>query len=217
MHAERLSRTCEWTTETPGPLDLTESAGRAHLRGDAESAETRAIHYADVSLAPQAGKMEYARVRDECMASLFAAVARTHSVNIAIVRAHTIQRDILFDAVVLVSFGAVYVLAGYAIATFITRRFAADGWRVSAIAVIALSLGTATAAMMVGDLWSTAAEALRLGRGHLSYRVERLPWRQHRGLFFAGSLGLFWVVSILQFRRAVARRTSDRVRDNRID
>src|SRR5439155_426807 len=67
----RQSRRCEWPTETPRRLDLAQSADRVHLRKDAESAETIAIHYADVSPARRKGRQEYDQARDECMASLF--------------------------------------------------------------------------------------------------------------------------------------------------
>lgn len=75
---ERESRMCQWPPESCRQLDLTRSADRTHLRRDAESAETMVIHYADVSPARRQGMNEYRQVRDECMASLFGAVARNH-------------------------------------------------------------------------------------------------------------------------------------------
>src|SRR2546430_15178509 len=67
--SKRQSRRCEWPTETPRRLDLAQSADRAHLRRDAESAETIAIHYADVSPARRKGPQERSeerRVGKEC-------------------------------------------------------------------------------------------------------------------------------------------------------
>lgn len=198
---ERQSRTCEWPTEPDRRLDLTRSADRAHLRIDAESAETIAIHYADVSPARQKGRKEYAQARDECMESLFNAVARNHALDIRAVRGYMTLRSGRFDAIVLVSFTVVYGLAAYVLAGFIAWRFAADDWCVVALAVVGFSLGASVAAMMVFDLWAGTAESLRLGSWHLSYRRERLPWRQHRVLLFASSVGLFWLISLLRYRR----------------
>lgn len=198
---ERQVRRCEWPTETYRRLDLTRSADRTHLRIDAESAETIAIHYADVSPARQKGRKEYAQARDECMQSLFGAIARNHALDIEVVRAYTTVRNRRFDALVLISFAVVYALAAYALAGLIARRFGADDWRLAAVAVIALSFGATIAAMMVFDIWAGTAESLRLGSWHLSYRGDRLPWHHHRVLFFTSSIGLFWLVSLLRYRR----------------
>jgi hypothetical protein len=137
------------------------------------------------------------------MESLFSAVARNHAVDIALVRGYTTLRDGRFDAVVLISFGLVYALVAYALAGLITRRFAADDWRVAAIAVIGFSFGGAAAGMMVFELWTVTAESLRLGSWHLSYREARLPWRQHRVLLFTSSVGLFWLISLLRYHRSI--------------
>src|SRR5207245_10143845 len=75
--SKRQSRRCEWPTETPRRLDLAQSADRAHLRRDAESAETIAIHYADVSPARRKGPQEDDRASVECKGTLIGDVART--------------------------------------------------------------------------------------------------------------------------------------------
>jgi len=194
---------CEWPLETYRRLDLTRSADRTHLRRDAESAETIAIHYADVSPARRKGTKEYADARDECMESLFGAVARNHGLDIERVRAYTTMRDGRFDAMVLVSFGVIYAIVTYALAGRIARHSGTEDWRVAALAVIGLSLCAAVVAMMVFDMWAATAENLRLGSWHLSYRWERLPWRHHGVLLFSGSVGLFWLMSLLRFRRSL--------------
>src|SRR6476469_347553 len=79
----REARKCDRPPDPPRALDLTQAADRTHLRHDAESAETIAIHYSDVSPARREGEAEYAHARDECMASLFAAIARTHGLDTA--------------------------------------------------------------------------------------------------------------------------------------
>ena len=201
----RHSRTCEWPAETARSLDLTRAGDREHLRRDAESAETIAIHYADVAPARTKGTREYAQARDDCMESLFGAVSRNHGVDIAIVRAFRTRRNRWLDAMVLISFALAYASAAYALAGLITRRFAADGWPAAGIAVVIVSLAAAVTGLLFLDLWTTAAENIRLGTSHLSYRTERLPGRTHRALWFAAGVALFWLISALRYRRAVSR------------
>jgi hypothetical protein len=66
--------------------------------------------------------------------------------------------------------------------------------------VIGVSVMTACAAVLVGDSWSIAAEVLRVGNGHLSYRTERLPWRQYQPAIIAAALGVFWVVAAVRMK-----------------
>jgi hypothetical protein len=208
---EPKSRTCEWPAEAYRQLDLTRSADRTHLRRDAESAETIAIHCADVSPARREGKREYDVALEECMESLFGAVARNHGLDIERVRAYTTLRNGLFDVMVLVLFSGIYAIAAYAIAGRIARQIGAEDWRVVALAVIGLSLGAAIVAMLGFDMWAITAENLRLGSWHLSYREDRLPWRRHGVLLFTGSVGVFGLISLLRVR-SIARRLRDTAR-----
>lgn len=52
---------------------------------------------------------------------------------------------------------------------------------------------------MLGQKWSTVMENLRVGNGHLSYRVDRLPWERHQMNFVALYIVIFWGVAIAQF------------------
>jgi len=201
----RQSRRCEWPTETPRRLDLAQSADRVHLRKDAESAETIAIHYADVSPARRKGRQEYDQARDECMASLFDAVARTHGLDIGLVRGYTAVRNELYDAIVLLSFTVLYAFIAHTLAGRLARRFRADERNVVALAAIGLSFSSALVAMMVFPIWTETAESFRLGSWHLSYRAERLPWRHHTVLLFTGCVGLFLLISLVRFRRSLGR------------
>jgi len=203
--SKRQSRRCEWPTETPRRLDLAQSADRAHLRRDAESAETIAIHYADVSPARRKGPQEYDQARDECMASLFGAVARTHGLDIGLVRGYTALRNELYDAIVLLSFTVLYAFTAYALAGRLARRFRADERNVAVLAAIGLSFTSALVAMMVFPLWTETAESFRLGSWHLSYRAERLPWRHHGVPLFTSCVGLFLLILLVRFRRSLGR------------
>ena len=45
------------------------------------------------------------------------------------------------------------------------------------------------------------AESIRLGSGHLSYRLDRIPWRQHHLSLFIAGVVLFWIAAAIQSRR----------------
>lgn len=68
------------------------------------------------------------------------------------------------------------------VANVITRRICRSyretwGWAVMIVyaSIIASALGT-----LLGEVWSLTLENIRLDNGHLSYRVERIPWSHHR-------------------------------------
>ena len=54
----------------------------------------------------------------------------------------------------------------------------------------------AVGSTMVGEVWSGIAESLRIGNGHMSYRIQRLWWGRHRTELFAGALMVFWLAAM---------------------
>jgi len=144
---------------------------------------------------------EYAQVRDECMQSLFGAVARSHSLEIELVRSYTTMRNRWFDAMVLGSFAVVYAFVAHVLAGVAARRVGVEDWPLAAVATTALSSGAALVATMAFDMWAVTAESLRLSSWHLSYRVDRLPWQHPHALIFAARVRLFCLIAILRYRR----------------
>jgi len=49
--------------------------------------------------------------------------------------------------------------------------------------------------VLLGEVWSDLMENIRLGNGHLSYRLERIPWSHHRLGMFVGGVVLFWLLA----------------------
>jgi hypothetical protein len=140
------------------------------------------------------------------MAALFQTIANSHGVTQEQVRESLEYRRTSLDLAVILSFAVVYSLAASGMARRLRRRFPFDeGWIagtvVTAIASAVVSLG----GVMVGEIWSTTVEEIRIGNGHLSYRVARIPWTQHRLSLFAGGVVLFWLIAGLQ-QRATARQ-----------
>jgi hypothetical protein len=196
--ANGQARRCEIPTEPPRPLHLDRLVDRAHLRAEAATAESWAIAYSDVSPHRQQGSGPYAEVRDHCMATLFARISQSHAVDVGTVREYARQRDIVFDVAVLLVFALAYVVIAYQLAGVVMRRFSGDERCALAFAVIIVSVMALFVAVVVGDSWSIGAEVLRVGNGHLSYRTERLPWRQYRLGITATSLGVFWLVAAVR-------------------
>lgn len=198
--ANGRARRCEIQAEPPRPLHLDRIADRAHLRADSATAESWAIAYADVSPLRRQGAGPYADVRDQCMTVLFARLSQRHGIDVSTVREYARQRDIIFDAAVLLLFAFAYVVIAYQLVGAVTHRFSSDERFARIAAVIIVSVMTVPVAVLAGDSWSIAAEVLRVGNGHLSYRTERLPWRQYRPAIIATALGVFWLVTTVRIK-----------------
>jgi hypothetical protein len=62
----------------------------------------------------------------------------------------------------------------------------------------------------VGDVWSGLAETVRVGNSHISYRLNRVPWRQHPEIMFSACVVLSWFVGAVRYH-------SERSREPRIE
>src|ERR1043166_8151259 len=209
---------CEWTEEGTRSLNQAKAADRGHLRDDALTAEDVAIRWSDRYAGPRSGQFrgfpEYGRRRAECMEALFNGVARYHAVDVALVRQYRLRRDVLLDSTVMLSFGILYALVAYALAGRIRRRFPPDEWVAYLIMTVAVSVLASLAAVMLGDFWSEAIENLRLGSGHLSDRMERIPWRQHWSALFLCGIVIFWAASAVRSRVGIRDKGGSVVRDS---
>jgi hypothetical protein len=201
----RAELDCEWHEEDSRRLDLQKFTDRAHLRDDAVVAEDLAIGHADhrgVALRSTRlpGIAGYNRARDACMEILFSRISSRHGVPLDVVREYRLRRNRLADAAVIGIFALFYCWVAYVLAGLIIRRLGSDQIIVSTVAIVAVSVVVAWAGMMLGEVWSILTEAIRLGRGHLSYRVGRIPWVQHRLTAFVSGVLAFWLITALRYR-----------------
>jgi hypothetical protein len=178
---------------------LTQSTQAGHLARDAELAEDLAIRYADVRRGPHSGHFEgwseYVGTRDQCMAGLFQAIGRDYGATPEQVREPLGYRRADLDLAIILSFVGFYAWAANDIARRVCRSYQETWGRVVMIvyaSLIASALGT-----LLGEVWSLTLENIRLGNGHLSYRVERIPWSHHRLGMFVGGIVLFWFLAAL--------------------
>jgi hypothetical protein len=175
-----ISSNCAWIEDDNHTLNLQKLADRRHLRRDAETAEDVAIRWADryFGLGP-----EYEPRRDQCMAALFEGVARQHGVDVALVRQYSSQRDMIVDSAVILTFVILYSFAAYVFAGRILKRFTLDEpgfW----VMTVTMAIGVSLVGLMISMLGSIVVEEFRLGSGHLSYRMNRIPFRQHLAVLF---------------------------------
>ena len=188
-----ISSNCVWSEQGSHSLDLTKISDRRHLRFDAVTAEDMAIRWADMHfrLLP-----EYEQRRDKCMETLFQGVATYHAVDVATVRQYSMDRDLPIDATVIFSFGILYIFVAYVFSGRIMRRFQDDQSSFWIMTVI-MAAGVSLVAVMVGYLGNIVIETVLLNSGHLSYRLNRIPFRQHWGMLFLCGFMIFGLVALL--------------------
>ncbi len=185
---------CKWPAETAEyPADA------RHLSADAEFAEDLAIRYADTHhglRTPHYVSGEaYGAARDRCLGTLFEQIAKAHGVPAGKVSSSLGHNRAHIDIAVNLPFVLLYCFAAAAVARTIWRRYppAEHGWIPGAVMTLFFSLVFAAGSTLVGEMWCLLAESIRIGNGHMSYRVQRLWWVRHRTELFAGAVIVFWL------------------------
>ena len=191
-----VSSNCVWSEQGSQSLELTKTSDRRHLRFDAVTAEDMAIRWADMHFRYTP---KHEQRRDECMETLFQGIAKYHEVDVATVRQYSMDRDLRVDATVILSFGILYIFVAYVFTGRIIRRFHDDNsgfW----VMTLTMAAGVSLVAVMVGYLGNIVIETLLLNSGHLSYRLNRIPFRQHWATLVACGFVVFGLVALLRSR-----------------
>jgi len=190
-----ISPNCQWNETDHRTLNLANATDRRHLRFDAVTAEDMAIRWAD----QYAGhRPEWDERCQECMETLFIGLAKNHGVDVATVRHYSRERDVVLDAAVIVCFALMYAGVAYLFAGRIRQRFppGEPGFWVMALT---LSVGISLIGVLVGMFGSIIVEGLRMNSGHLSFRMNRIPFRAHSVVLFAGCVITFMLASLLHY------------------
>ncbi len=171
-----------------------------------EYAEELAVEYMDAHYGPRSGKFKWHEVAGQalnaCLGALIDQIAESHHAPPKEVASFAGRRDLATDIGVAVPFLVLYGwLARMAIARLHDRYPCEDGWIAALIMIAFVSLVFGVAGMMAGQKWSMLMENLRVGNGHLSYRVDRLPWVRHQLDFLFVCIAIFWGVTIQGFLR----------------
>lgn len=190
-----ISPTCEWSEPDHRTLNLATSADRSHLRFDAVTAEDMAIRWADQHTGH---RPEWDERCEECMQTLFIGLAKNHGVDVATVRRYSRERDVVLDAAVIGCFVLIYVGVAYLFAGRIRQRFPAGepGFWVMALT---MSAGISLVGVLVGMFGSIIIEELRMNSGHLSFRMNRIPFRAHWVVFFASGVIIFLLAALVRY------------------
>ena len=203
---------CRWPGETGArALNPSQPRDRQHLSEDAEFAEELAIRYADTHDGLRSGHFEsrevYVQGRDRCLGEMFAEIGKAHGVTPTEVFKSLGRNRAEFDLAVNLPFVLLYIFAASVMVRRIWGRCPpGEGWMVGMAMVLLCSLAFGAGGVLLGEQWSTAAESVRVGSGHLSYRVDRLPWVRYRGELFAFTVMLFWLIAAIRYRAVTARK-----------
>ena len=190
-----ISSNCTWTEDSRA-LDLTKMSDRRHLHFDAVTAEDMAIRWTDKYY----GHLpEWDQRCAECMETLFLGVAKQHGVDVAVVRQYSRERDIFVDAPVILSFGVLYVVVVYIFIGRIRRRFP-PGEPGFWVMTLTMAVGVSLIGIMVGNLWSIIIEGVRLNSGHISFRMNRIPFRRYWVVLFVCGFVIFGLAGLIRSR-----------------
>jgi len=206
VRREGRNADCIWPKEPDArTLDPRLRADAGHLREDVEFAEDLAIRYMDAQRRPQTGQFKLGRppgeVMNTCRDSLLKQISTSHQVPPREVVQFFGRRRLAIDVAVILPFLLLYGLLAIVLAGWLRRRYPPEDGLIAALAMaLCCSLAFGVAGLLSGEEWSLAAESIRVGTGHLSYRADRLPWARHRISFLLVCVALFWSAVAVQFR-----------------
>ena len=136
-----------------------------------------------------------------CLRKLLQKIGTSHNVPPKEVAKFFGQRSLAIDVAVNLPFILLYSFLAALLAGRLRRRYPPEDGRSVALAMIILSsLAFGIGGVLMGEQWSTLAENIRVGNGHLSYRVNLLPWARHRLGFFVLCMALFWGAAAVRYR-----------------
>jgi hypothetical protein len=196
---------CRWPADHQArALELSVASDRRHLADDAQFAEDLAIRHADASRGRGSANRdvgEYRRIREQCKAELYAAVAAQHSVPPEVVAAAVGDRREWLDAIMIACLAIGFIAVARLASAFMLRGALADSRALAAGMILAAAIVAGVAAVMAGGMFIGLIESVRVGNGHMSYRVDRLPLRHRPMETFAAAAICFISVAAVQFAR----------------
>ena len=197
-----MNDNCTWTADPEAGTP----PSQAHLLADVRIAEELAIRYAD---SRSNSKSAHGQNRSSCEASLFGSIEQSHSVTAADIAnaRHLLSRG-AFDPPVHIPLAAFYIAGALLAADRIRRRFPADEKAPAILATIFASVALAIVILVLGHLWDGIVEMIRVGNTHMSYRVDRLGWREHSEEVFAAAVVVFWCVVLAGYKLGTQNHSS---------
>jgi len=208
---------CKWPGETdPKTLSIVDSAAARHLRSDVEFAEELAIEYMDRHHGPRSGHFQSMQAAGQamnaCRTDLIGQIAKSHDVPGKTVASFAGRRDLAADAAITLPFLLLYGFLASVMTGWLLRRYPpADGWSAPLLMMAVCSFAFGIGGVLLGEQWSTVAENIRIGTGHLSYRLDRIPWTRYRTAFLVICFVSFWVIGLLRLGISGKQRLASRL------
>jgi hypothetical protein len=207
----RVNLNCEWGDERVTRLNVKDAADSRHLSADAHLADDLAIRYADLypstALRLRPGfrlprnANDVLQERAACFAKLSNLIANIHGVTLEQVHEGLERRDLRVD---LATVGGPMVLFFGFIAHFVVGRLyrnLRDRTALAVIMTVFASIAVTAMMVMLGEMWTSMVEMIRLGNGHLTpTRVRRIPWVGLRTELFACGVLMFWCIAVFRWR-----------------
>jgi hypothetical protein len=205
VRREGRNSDCIWPEVNAKPLDPSRGGDARHLREDVELAEDLAVRYMDAQRRSQSAQIRPGRppgeVMNTCRNSLLKQISTSHNVSPREVVQFFGRRSLAIDLTVILPFFLLYASLAMLLGGWLLRRYPPEESMTAALAMSLLcSLAFGAGGLLLGEQWSITAENIRVGTGHLSYRVDRLPWVQHRIGFFVLCVAVFWSAAVVRFR-----------------
>ena len=169
------------------------------------------LRYAD-SVAGRVTNPRHYSARIGCIDASIQQIMRQHSASRAEIAGLTGVRELWIDAVVV--FLPMAVLLSFA-SRFVVKRVVAgydaeDRW-VARVMLAVLAPVAAAVGVALTQLWAWDVEMIRIGDGHLGYRVFQIPVFRHELMFWLFALALFSAVAVpltLREHRPASRHSS---------
>jgi len=202
VRREGRNSECIWQQEPNArTLDPSRGGDARHIREDVEFAEELAVEYMDAQRHSQSGRQRPpGEVMNTCRNTLLKQISMSHNVPPREVVQFFGRRSRGIDLAMILPFLLLYGLLATLLAGWLRRRYPPEDGMTAALAMALLcSLVFCIGGLLLGEGWSGTAESLRVGTGHLSYRVDRLPWAHHRIGFFVLCVALFWLAAAVRF------------------
>jgi hypothetical protein len=136
-----------------------------------------------------------------CMISLSEKIAQAHHVTPDQVAGFFGKRSVGVDVAINLPYLALYGLLAGLVARWLLRRYPPqDGMTVTTLFIFLSSLVVGAGGLLVGQVWDGITEGIRVDNGHMSYRLDRLPFVRHPLAMFFLCVAVFWVAAGVRYR-----------------
>ena len=172
VRREGRNSNCKWPGEPEAKtLDINQPGDGQHLRGDVEFAEELAIEYMDVHHGPR-DPQSAGEAKNQCMRILLQEIGKAHGIAAEDAFKFFGHRSMAVDIGMNLPFVLLYGLAADIMVRRLRRRYPpGEGWIALGVVIVLCSLAFGLGGLLLGGVWSGAAESLRVGSGHLSNRA----------------------------------------------